>query len=356
VVVSRDKYLIEDPSYEQLMRRFYDEGWTDGMPFVLPTPTLVEEILDSLGRDPDEVIGIIGPSNGAATLRLAVVNAVMAGCTTALFPFVEAALRAMLEPAHNLGGVTCTTHMCVPLVIVNGPQRLPLGFITQDGLFGNGSRANGAVGRALRLIIWNIGKARPGAEDKSTLSHPGEWAFCIAEDEENSPWEPLCVERGLSAGDAVTVFACEGPHSVIAQGGPKVMLDQIAAHAAARGSNNAECRYGRGEMLIVVNAAQANELARAGWSKGDVKRYIWEHTTWQVRDLLSDYDKNAAVRNGFVGQGKAYTDWGDPNAVVPITAQPDDLLVVVGGGHDIFAAVCPSWGPFGGFAVSKPVL
>jgi hypothetical protein len=246
--------------------------------------------------------------------------------------------------------------MCVPLVIVNGPQRLPLGFITQDGLFGNGSRANGAVGRAVRLIIWNVGKARPGAEDKSTLSHPGEWAFCIAEDEESSPWEPLHIERGLCAGDAVTVFACEGPHSVIAQGAPEVILDQISAHAAARGSNNAECRYGRGEMLIVLNAAQANELANAGWSKADVKRYIWEHTTWRVKDLLSDYDKNVAVRNGFLEQGKAYTDWGDPNAIVPITAQADDLLVVVGGGHDIFAAVCPSWGPFGGFAVSKPVL
>ena len=109
-----------------------------------------------------------------------------------------------------------TTHMCVPLVIVNGPIARELGFNSRDGVFGNGYRANAAVGRAVRLALWNLGGAVPWDTDKATLSHPGEYAFCIAEEEEDNPWPPLHVERGCPPGsDAVTVFACEGPHSVV---------------------------------------------------------------------------------------------------------------------------------------------
>src|SRR5438046_2628709 len=138
-------------------------------------------------------------------------NAVMGGARPEHFPVVLAAMEALLDPAHNLNGVTQTTHMCVSLVIVNGPIARELAFNSRDGVFGNGYRANAAVGRAVRLALWNLGGAVPWDTDKSTLSHPAEYAFCIAEEEADNPWPPLHVERGCPEGsDAVTVFACEG--------------------------------------------------------------------------------------------------------------------------------------------------
>jgi hypothetical protein len=269
-------------------------------------------------------------------------------------------VRAALAPEHNLNGVTCTTHMCVPLVIVNGPQRIRLEFNATDGVFGNGSRANGAVGRALRLVCWNLGGARPGEEDKSTLSHPGEWTFCIAEDEEGSPWEPLHVERGMPRdSDAVTVFACEAPHSVVAVGSPENMLQRIVSHLSARGSNNSEYRWGPGgQLLVTVNAEQAERFAQDGWSKQDVKRYLWERSVCKVRDRTDDVDEYTSeigTRDGYLARGQAWADWSDPDADLPITPSPEDLHLVVAGGRSYFASVLPGWGPFGGYAATCEV-
>jgi hypothetical protein len=346
---------------DELVDLFYAKGWTDGLPIVLPSTRRVEQMLDRTDRDPQEVIGLVPPADGVATLELLAVNAVMAGCEPEHLPIVEAALRAALAPEHNLNGVTCTTHGCVPLVIVNGPQRSRFGFNATDGVFGNGCRANGAVGRALRLICWNLGGARPGREDKATMSHPGEWTFCMAEDEERSPWEPLHVERGMTPGsDAVTVFACESPHSVAAIGSPELMLNRIASKISARGSNNAEYRYGRGgELLVVINAEQARRLARTGWTKRDVKRWLWERTTRKVREWLEDvdpYSPEIAGRQGLLARGEAWADWDDPDADVPVTPSPGDIHVVVAGGNSYFAAVLPGWGFLGGFAVTRPVV
>jgi hypothetical protein len=192
------------------------------------------------------------------------------------------------------------------------------------------------------------------------MSHPGEWTFCIAEDEERSPWEPLHVERGMAAGtDAVTVFACEAPHSVAAVGSPQLMLNRIASKISARGSNNAEYRYGRGgELLVVINAEQARRLARDGWSKVDVKRWLWEHTTRKVREWLEDvdpYSPEIAGRLGLLARGEAWADWNDPDADVPVTPSPHDIHLVVAGGNSYFAAVLPGWGFLGGFAVTRAV-
>jgi hypothetical protein len=346
---------------DDLVDRFFTEGWTDGLPVVLPSERRVGRMLASTRRDPQEVIGTVPPRDADATLELVAINAVMAGCEPEHLPIVEAALRAALAPEHNLNGVTCTTHGCVPLVIVSGPQRTRLGFNATDGVFGNGCRANGAVGRALRLICWNLGGARPGREDKATMSHPGEWTFCIAEDEERSPWEPLHVERGMSPGsDAVTVFACEAPHSVAAIGSPQLMLNRIASKITARGSNNAEYRYGPGgELLVVINGEQARRLADSGWSKLDVKRWLWDHTARKVREWLDDidpYSPEIAGREGLLARGQAWADWTDPDADVPVTPSPDDIHVVVAGGNSYFAAVLPGWGFLGGFAVTRPVV
>jgi hypothetical protein len=349
-----------EADYDELIEHFYAEGWTDGLPIVLPSVERVDRMLSASGREPDEALGLVPPRGLVATRRLVAINAVMAGCVPAHLPIVEAALQAALAPEHNLGGVTCTTHMCVPLVVVHGPQRLSLGFNATDGVFGNGSRSNGAVGRALRLVCWNLGGARPGEQDKSTLSHPGEWTFCIAEDEEGSPWEPFHVERGSPAGsNAVSVFACEGPHSIVAIGSPENMLDRIADHLSARGSNNSEYRWGpAGELMITLNAEQAERFAEGGWSKSDVKRYLWENTICKVRDRKDpshEYTSEVGTRDGYLARGLAWADWNEPDADLTITPAPDDIHVVVAGGRSYFASVLPGWGPFGGYAVTREV-
>ena len=227
-------------------------------------------------------------------------------------------------------------------------------------MFGNGTRANGAVGRALRLVLWNLGGARPGQHDKSTLSHPGEWSYCIAEDEEGSPWGPLSADRGVASGtDAVTLFACESPHSIVAIGTPGSMLERVRDQIVARGSNNAEYPFGLGgQMLVTFNAEQAERFDEFGWSKEDVKRWLWERCTCKVRDRLESgdpYSSEVGARDGFLARGEAWADWSDLDAEVPIVPTPDDLLVVVCGGRSYFASVAPGWGPFGGFAVTQEV-
>jgi hypothetical protein len=153
----------------------------------------------------------------------------MGGCRPEHFAVVLAAMEALLDPVHNLNGVSQTTHVRVSLVIVNGPIARRLGFNSGDGVFRNGFRANAAVGRGVRLALWNLGGAVPGETDKSTLSHPAEYAFCIAEAEDDSPWPPLHVERGCPPGsDAVTVFVCEGSHSVFCYGTHEEMLYVLA--------------------------------------------------------------------------------------------------------------------------------
>ncbi len=349
-----------EAGYDELLEHFYAQGWTDGLPVALPTVERVEAMLAASDGDPDEVLGSIPPRGVPATRRLIAVNAVMAGCVPGHLPIVEASLAAALDPEHNLNGVTCTTHMCVPLIIVNGPQRSTYGFNATDGVFGNGSRANGAVGRALRLVCWNLGGARPGDQDKSTLSHPGEWTFCIAEDEEGSPWEPLHVERGLPRDtNAVTVFACEAPHSIVATGSPDNMLNRLVDHLSSRGSNNSEYRWGRGgQLMVTVNAEQAERFADEGWTKRDVKRYLWERSSCKVRDRKQEgeeYTSEVGTRDGYLDQGLSWSDWTDPGADLTITPTPDDIHLVVAGGRSYFASVLPGWGPFGGYAVTREV-
>ena len=187
---------------------FFERGWTDGLAIVPPTQDLVEAMIRASGREPQEEIGEIPPVQGIATIEKLAINSVMAGCRSEYFPIVIAAVEAMLVPEHNLNGVQTTTHCCVPLVIVNGPIATQLKFNASDGVFGNGFRANGTVGRAIRLILWNLGGNVPGEVDKSTQAHPGKWSFCIAEKEDASPWSPFHVERGIETGkNAVTVFS-----------------------------------------------------------------------------------------------------------------------------------------------------
>ncbi len=348
-----DSINVDD--YEQAVELFYERGWTDGLPIVLPTRKLVDAIIAASGRDRDESLGPIPPKGGEATVEKLAVNAVMGGCLPAHFPIVLAAFEAMMAPEHNLNGVQQTTHMCVSLAIVNGPIAKALQFNSRDGVFGNGYRANAAVGRAIRLGLWNLGGATPWDTDKATLSHPGEYAFCIAEEEDDNPWQPLHVDRGMPAGsDAVTMFACEGPHSILCNGSPEEMLHVLCDSISSLGNNN---MHVGGQTLVVLNPLNAHDFHRRGWTKEQVRLYLWEN----ARRPLSAVRACGVVHDQFrkaqqaVGRYPTRYDVDNPTTMVPVTERPEDIHIVVAGGRSYFAAVLPGWGSFGGYAVTRPI-
>lgn len=354
MILGADSLRIE--GYEEAVELFYERGWTDGLPVVIPTRGLVDAMIAGYGRDRHESLGPMPPKGGEATIEKLAINAVMGGCRPEHFPVVIAALEAMLMPDHNLNGVTQTTHMCVSLAIVNGPIAKELKFNSRDGVFGNGFRANGAVGRAVRLAIWNLGGALPGDTDKATLSHPGEYAFCIAEEEEDNPWEPFHVERGCPVGsDAVTAFACESPHSVGCSGTPAEMLHGLLEALTTLGNNN--MLYG-GQTLVVLNPLNAEEFARAGWAKNDVRQYLWENARRplsEVKHAVVAHRKHVRETQIQSGRYPWRYDVDSPATLVPVTARPEDIHIIVAGGRSYFAAVLPGWGSFGGYATTAQV-
>jgi hypothetical protein len=347
--------LVTAEDYEEAIELCYERHWTDGLPVVLPMRRRVEALIEHVGRDPRESLGPVPPRGGEATVEKLAINAVMGGCQPEHFPVVLAAMEAMQDPAHNLNGVLQTTHMCVSLVIVNGPVTRELNFNSRDGVFGNGYRANAAVGRAVRLACWNLGGAVPWDTDKSTLSHPAEYAFCIAEEEQDNPWPPLHVERGCPEGsDAVTVFACEGPHSVFCYGTPEEMLHVLTDSLCSLGNNNVHVL---GQTLVVLNPLNAEEFARRGWTKEDVRHYLWEHARRPLRDVRASGMVHEQFRKmeRDAGRYPLRYDVDNPTTRVPVTARPEDIHIAVAGGRSYFAAVLPGWGGFGGFAVTRPI-
>ena len=200
---------------ERLDDEFEARGWSDGLPVVAPTRARVDAMLAATDYPPAHEFGTMPPRQGVVTTEILAVNAVMAGCRPAYFPVVLAAVQALLDQAFNLFAVQATTHPCAPCLIVNGPLATQLGINARYGAFGPGVRANATIGRALRLILMNVGGACPGVLDRSTQGQPAKYAYCVAENEAESPWLPLHVERGFAPEvSTVTVTAAEGPHNL----------------------------------------------------------------------------------------------------------------------------------------------
>ncbi|MBN1829968.1 MAG: hypothetical protein JW884_12615, partial [Deltaproteobacteria bacterium] len=202
-------------SLEGTNRYFYASGWTDGLPIIPPTEERLNAMIAASGWDPGLSLGLVAPMNGEATVEKIAVNAIMAGCGPDHLPVVIAATKAMIEERFNLYALQTTTHLCTVLVVANGPVAEDLGINCSYNAMGQGSLANAVIGRAVRFILMNIGGALPGILDRSTFGSPAKYTFCFAENEEESPWEPLHVERGFDPHhSAVTVVGAEGPHNV----------------------------------------------------------------------------------------------------------------------------------------------
>jgi hypothetical protein len=346
---------VEVDDYETAVEEIYRLGWTDGLPVILPTPRLVQRILDYLGRSPDEVIGVIPPYHGVATLEKIAVNCVMAGCLPEHLPVVLAALRAMLKERFNLNGVQATTHCAAPLLIVSGPVVEQLGFNSRDNLFAGGCRANAAVGRAIRLILWNVGGGRAGELDKAVLGHPGKWSYCIAEEQEWNPWGPLHGDRGFNPAEScVTVFAGEAPHHIMTGGGyssPDKVLTVLADSMATLGNSTMQAG---GDMVLVIGPLVARHLSEKGYSKSDVGAAVIELARKPVRLMKA---------NEYLGEShpfhfSRFVNSRDDEALVPLIRRPENLLIIVAGGWGSGSGICafiPGWGQHGGFAETEKI-
>ena len=292
---------------DDIIEACYQQGWTDGLPVVPPTPARVERMLSGTNRNPDELIAPVPPKWGRATVEKIAINAVMAGCTPAYLPVVLTAVEAMTAEQFNLHGVQVTTSHVSPMLVVNGHIRKQLDINDSFNLFGQGWRANATIGRAVRLVCTNIGGALPGELDRAAFGHAGKYTCCIAEREEESPWQPLHVERGFQAEDStVTVFAAAAPQSVNDHGNNTAqgILDTICANLTAPGNSS-------GETLLVIGVEHAKTMSDDGFSKADVRHYIAEKTQQRYRteDLMLMVAGGPAGRWTIVVPG-----WGSPSS------------------------------------------
>lgn len=307
----------------------HEQGWSDGLPVTPPTPERVSAMLSTGQRDPSEVLGVFLPVGAEVTVEKVAINAVLAGCLPAYFPVVLAAVECMAEREGSLGGLLTTIHGDTPLLIMNGPEIKRLGFNSGANTFGPGWRANATVGRAIALLMRNVAAGEPGQFDMATQTHPGKYTFCIAEFEEASPWPSLSVERGLSVDEnAVTVVGAQGPRHVVdmASTTAKGILNTIADSMAIIGTYNI---YRGGETIIVLSPTHARIIAGEGWSKDDVKYYLWE----KARKPLGQLKQGGYFNVGGLLYWPKWVDIENDDYMVPVAFQPQDILVVVAGGE-----------------------
>ena len=345
---------FEAADLEAAVELCYEQRWTDGLPVIPPTRAPIEHIVAYLKRDPKEVVGIIPPRNGVATIEKIAINCVMAGCKPEYVPFVLAALEAMLDERFNLNGVQTTTHSCAPLVVISGPAVKRVGFNTKEGVFGHGCRPSAAIGRAVRLILWNAGGGYPGAPCKTSHGHPGYFSFCVAEDAETNPWEPLNVEYGFGPeATIVTVTATTAPQTLGTGAGyspAEDVLFVLADSISALGSPN----YSGGCMVLALGQLTARNLAQAGYSKAQVKQELMRQATRAVRDLR----RRRSIAESHPMHWTHFADPAHDDARAPFIREPDDLVLFVTGGLGSGGAqssLCPGWGPPGGYTVKKLV-
>ncbi|MFN2427739.1 MAG: peroxiredoxin family protein [Candidatus Binatia bacterium] len=320
-------------SFDELEDMF-DRGWTDGLPVIPPTRSRVRAMLGD--HDAAASLGQVPPGMGELTLERLAACAVLAGCHPTYFPVVKAAAEAVLDPEFNLHGVTNTTHSCAPVVIVNGPVRTRIGMNAGMNCLGGWNRANATIGRAIRLMTGLTGRGTPGSLDRATLGQPGKISLCFAENEEQSPWEPLAATRGVAEGrSSVTVYAGDGP-TTISDHYSRDPTDTLASIAVAGGAVFSPHFFPvGGQTVFVICVEHARMFAEAGWSKAEVAARIVEASKRRVGDM----------RRGDQGPFAAALD--DDAVLAKWMSVEEVVLVVAGGEAGRFSAVLAPWVGFG---------
>ena len=322
-------------------------GLGDGLPLVPPSEERVLRMLDGTARDPQEVIGLVPPALNAATVEKIAVNAVMAGCKPEYLPVVLAAVEAVLDEGFAMHGVLATTMFVGPVVVVNGPIRRRIGMNAKGNALGQGNRANLAIGRALQLVIRNIGEGRPQEVDRATLGNPGKLGYCFAEDEEGSCWEPLSAERGVKPGvSAVTVFAGFGLQGVVDQKSrtPESLARSMAESLKAIHSVKLAPSC---DALLVVCPEHERTFREAGWSKARLYEELYKLCEIPGEELIAG--------------AKGIAEGGPPSLAGKIVNKfrPGGLMIVRAGGNaGMFSGIIGGWsagGPRGSIPVTKEV-
>ena len=328
---------LQSPSYDladvfAVNERYHQRGWTDGLPILPPTEEAVQACLDAAGLTPSTVIGVESVRQRPITAEKVAINAVMAGCLPAHMPVVVAVITAMCRPEFNLHGSTASTGGSAQFIVVNGPIRQQIGLNATHNVLGNHSRANAGIGRAIRLILINVLGCLPGQLDRSTLGHPGKFSFCIAEDEEDSPWTPLAQQRGIPVGvSAVTVMAGESPHQTMNEWtrDPEEIAETFAAEMR---HNMLTYSIWAGNYALIIPKQLRDLLAAAGWQKRDIQEYIYRSARVVRRDWATVGKKQ------IVNLGKG------ADQRFSALRSPDDLLVIAAGGPaGGFGAIVPPW-------------
>ncbi|MCP5180252.1 MAG: hypothetical protein H6994_10245 [Pseudomonadales bacterium] len=342
--------MLTAPDENEAVEMLHALRCTDGLPVVVPTRERVDRLVLASGQDGDMVLGTMGPAGGIATVEKVAVAAVMAGCLPDHMPVVMAAVQAVIDPAFDLTEMQSTTHCTAPLIIVNGPARQACGGITGGfGALGPGHRANASIGRALRLAMLNIGGARPGESDMALLGHPGKFTYCLAEDEESSPFPPLHTSLGFQAEDSVvTVIGAEAPHSVLysptgdASEDARCLAEMLAIGISNLATNNAQLR--NGAAVVVLNPEHAQVFQKANLGRESVQKILYGYC-FHPPELLR------SKAGGFAPRGE---DRGPVHAF----RSHEDILVLVAGGSGLYSMVMPTWcaGPHVNRFVTRPVL
>jgi thiol-disulfide isomerase/thioredoxin len=333
---------VEIAELEDEMEALFDRGWTDGLPVVPPTPARVLRMLEGTTRAPDEVVAVVPPDLVECTVEKVAVNAVLAGCKPEYLPVVLAAVEAACTDEFNMHGLLATTYFSGPVVIVNGPVTTAIGMNSGVNALGQGNRANATIGRALQLVVRNVGGGRPGGVDRATLGNPGKYTFCFAEDEAGSPWEPLAVERGVPEGtSAVTLFAGEGVRGVV---------DQLSREADSLARSFAACLRSVAhpklplafDAFVVVSPEHARVFREAGWSKARLRD--------EVLGLLQLPGEEIVRGAGGIAEGLPETL---RDATLPKFRSDGLWFVHAGGKAGLFSGIIGGW--VNGETGSQPV-
>jgi hypothetical protein len=337
-MVTRSRLIDLEDSFTEINETFYERGWTDGLPIVPPTEAAVTAMLRGTDRDPAESTGVLPPRQGAATVERIAINAVMAGCLPEYLPVLIAAVEAVAQPAFNLDGVQATTHPVAPLLIVNGPLAKRLAINGGYNCYGQGFRANATIGRALRLVLMNVGGGLPGTGDRSTQGSPAKFSFCIAENEDANPWEPLHVELGYPREvSTVTAVGCEGPHNIqdhYSNTGLGVLQNAAGAMGEA-GSNNL---LRHGYPILSFGPEHAATVAADSYTKANIREYIFEQARYPLSRLSPEYVEVLRELNGVGAEDEA--------GMARIMERPEDLLIIVAGGSGKHSCWHPTFGGF----------
>jgi len=333
----------------------FDQGFSDGLPVIPPTPERVLRMLEGTRRDAQEIVGVMAPNLGEVTIEKIAINAVMAGCKPQYMPVVIAAVEAISTDDFNVHGVMATTMGASPVIVVNGPIRHQIGMNMGMGALGQGNRANATIGRAVRLVIRNVGGAKPGETERSVLGNPMKFTMCFAEWEERNPWQPLHVERGFDASDSVvSVFTMTS--------GPSLIVDQDSRSADAlagtigqtlEGIYNPKAHFATNCLLVVV-PEHVDTLMRDNYSKADLRRRIQETSSRPTHELVGNDVSGAGIKPvAAAGMSEEAL-----NRMMPKFRTEDDIHIVVAGGEaGKFSAAFHGWvtGSIGSIPVSRKI-